>query len=365
MTVKGPRVRDYTDQERRLDVEIDGAPVYEVLLALFVFSDEGELGEYEVGADWFDVARDRASSELLEALDELQPSAEIWLSLVGIAYDLPDKTVAGLIDHLATIEPTRLRAQLLASSWSEAARNASPEDLASAATGDSATLEKLLPADCAKHSSLRRLLAGAGEDMKRTLVEVIRRFDDEVLLERAETARVIARDAGEKEAMVPTMPADRLVEVATNGVTFSLQPDVSGIVLVPSVVLRPWVIITERRTKHIFCYPVAEHSITADPSAPPQWLVQFYKALGDERRLRMLSMLKESPASLTELAERLDLAKSTIHHHLRLLRAAGLVRITIGDDKEYSLRRDAVPEASAMLEAYLAEAPATIADLDS
>ena len=36
-----------------------------------------------------------------------------------------------------------------------------------------------------------------------------------------------------------------------------------------------------------------------------------------------------------------------------LLRAAGLVKVTIGTEKEYSLRADIVPETAAVLQAYI------------
>jgi DNA-binding transcriptional ArsR family regulator len=49
----------------------------------------------------------------------------------------------------------------------------------------------------------------------------------------------------------------------------------------------------------------------------------------------------------------MDASKSTLHHHLMLLRAAGLVRVTIGVEKEYSLRDDVVPEATGVLQAYI------------
>ena len=50
------------------------------------------------------------------------------------------------------------------------------------------------------------------------------------------------------------------------------------------------------------------------------------------------------------------LAKSTVHHHLSILRQAGLVRVAVSeDDKEYSLRRDALPEVGRMLAGFLEE----------
>ncbi|MFQ5947793.1 MAG: ArsR/SmtB family transcription factor [Acidimicrobiia bacterium] len=166
---------------------------------------------------------------------------------------------------------------------------------------------------------------------------------------------VLERDAEQMRAISGTMTAERLVEVATSGITFAGRPNVAGVVLIPSVVVRPWVAALEHGNLRIFGYSVADEQLSADPDAPPSWLVQMFKALGDERRLRILGLLAESSGNLTELAERMNLSKSTVHHHLRILRAAGLVRVTIGADKEYSLRADAVPEASGLLDTYLSQ----------
>ena len=103
----------------------------------------------------------------------------------------------------------------------------------------------------------------------------------------------------------------------------------------------------------LFAYPVTDEAMSADPDAPPEWVVKFYKALGDERRLRILRILHEGPVGLRDLAERMDLTKSTVHHHVSILRRAGLVRVTVGADKEYSLRTDAVPQAGALLQGFL------------
>ena len=100
-------------------------------------------------------------------------------------------------------------------------------------------------------------------------------------------------------------------------------------------------------------YPVADEYMDADPDAPPEWLIKIYKALGDERRMRILRRLAKGPASLHDLTKEFDASKSTIHHHLVLLRTAGLVKVTMGAEKEYSLRKDIVPETAAVLQAYM------------
>ncbi len=144
-----------------------------------------------------------------------------------------------------------------------------------------------------------------------------------------------------------------LVEAATNGVTFKMQPQITGVMLIPSKIIRPWTVIMEHEGLGIFAYSVSDEHLMADADAPPSYLVDLFKALGDERRLRILGILSEGEAALMDIAERLDLAKSTAHHHLRILRTAGLVRVTVGDSKGYSLRRDQIPETARLLDAYL------------
>jgi DNA-binding IclR family transcriptional regulator len=58
------------------------------------------------------------------------------------------------------------------------------------------------------------------------------------------------------------------------------------------------------------------------------------------------------------LAAELGLARSTVHHHLTLLRAAGLVGLR-GNPRRYlyALRREAAGEGSALLATFLAAAP--------
>ncbi|HXF98851.1 MAG TPA: winged helix-turn-helix domain-containing protein [Gaiellaceae bacterium] len=51
------------------------------------------------------------------------------------------------------------------------------------------------------------------------------------------------------------------------------------------------------------------------------------RALGDEARARIVALLRERAASVSELAAALGLAKGTVGHHVKVLEAAGLVRV--------------------------------------
>jgi DNA-binding transcriptional ArsR family regulator len=118
-------------------------------------------------------------------------------------------------------------------------------------------------------------------------------------------------------------------------------------VLVPSILSRPWVDITEFGSTKYFIYPASP-----DPAAPDVELVEVYKALGDETRLRILRLMSSGTTGLTDLAEKLGLAKSTVHGHMVILRMAGLTRSVVGGEgKGYVLNER--PDLNSLLDSYL------------
>ena len=67
----------------------------------------------------------------------------------------------------------------------------------------------------------------------------------------------------------------------------------------------------------------------------------------------MLEMLRDRPATVTELADALPIARPGVSRHLRVLREAGLV--TVEQDAQrriYSLRPEALVEVDEWLESY-------------
>jgi DNA-binding transcriptional ArsR family regulator len=55
-------------------------------------------------------------------------------------------------------------------------------------------------------------------------------------------------------------------------------------------------------------------------------LAETFRLLGDQSRLKILLQCIRGPVSVGDLAEGVDLSQSLVSHHLRLLRAARLVR---------------------------------------
>jgi DNA-binding transcriptional ArsR family regulator len=353
MTTATPRVRDFTTSGRRLHVEVVSGDAFEALLTLYALVGAGgdEL-DFQVEESLLGEVQRRAPNDLLSELRE-RGDWSVWVAAIGTAYAMgPPHTMERLLDHLAGMDPVQVRRDMLEVGAYHVTDPISADEVEAWARGpvDSGEPPEALSEKC---PGLVELLRLRPEESLKALVGMLHRFWMEAAPVSPSVAASIDRDADHKRVIARRMDPERLVEEATNGVTAAVRAGLDGVVLVPSVIIRPWVLITERGPKQIFCYPVAEENMGGDPDSPPPWLVQFYKALGDERRLAILRRLAEGPAALTDLAEHLDLAKSTVHHHMRQLRTAGLVRVTVGDDKEFSLRSGSVPEATRLLEGFL------------
>jgi len=71
---------------------------------------------------------------------------------------------------------------------------------------------------------------------------------------------------------------------------------------------------------------------TADTQPPPltadqtEMLAELFHLLGDRSRLRIVLACLEAPQSVGEIAASLQLSPSLVSHHLRLLRAARILR---------------------------------------
>ena len=189
--------------------------------------------------------------------------------------------------------------------------------------------------------------------------DALRRYRREVFsTHEDEFGAAIARAAAARRAAPARGDAKTIVEEVTAGIDFDIPLGVTRIVLVPSVVTRPLSLIDGHRDRLIVYYGVADEFIDADPEAPPSWLIRTFKALSDDKRLRILRRVAEGETSLDDLTEMLDLSKSTVHHHVGQLRAAGLVRVRIATEVErgkniYSLRREALHDAIQFLDTYL------------
>ena len=83
--------------------------------------------------------------------------------------------------------------------------------------------------------------------------------------------------------------------------------------------------VLDQVTEAPCCPPMAEQKVDAEAAAT---LSVAFKALGDPVRLQLMSMIASAPGGeicVCDLTPAFEVSESTISHHLKVLRTAGLV----------------------------------------
>jgi DNA-binding transcriptional ArsR family regulator len=203
-------------------------------------------------------------------------------------------------------------------------------------------------------SEVVRMFGGDAERAKATVLETVRRWHSEVFEEQwTELGPIIERDADATRRLAGELSAGELYERTTRGGEYVQQVGIDRLLMVPTYLGRPWVLQGRQRSTLMVCYPVSEETLA--PSVEEARLgriLRLSKAIGDESRLRTLRRLADSPSSLQELADHFGVPKSSMHHHIAALRAAGLLRLRMAD-KRYGPRPEAVNELATLLGDYL------------
>ena len=326
-----------------LSIKVDWGLAYESLVGLSMFIGSEEEHSYEVGPGWFKSVHGQASGALREAARKLFGKEGFGLiGLAGLARESGGRSVAKLVDRLRNDPSEEPKWSILHCS-SLAQRTALQAGDQNAirtylkrlhSQADRVTAMRLLETDA------HALATGVADLVERWNEEIFSRIGPPLEVELKASAQSVARLARQ-------LPWDRLIIKATRGVEYRREPWIDSVVLVPSVLSRPWVDIADYGSTKFFFYPAS-----AESSVPDTQLVDLYKALGDETRLRILRLLSNGESSLTEIAGKLGLAKSTVHGHMRILRVAGLTRSVVGDVGKGYVLNDR-PDLNTLLDSYL------------
>jgi DNA-binding transcriptional ArsR family regulator len=343
-------------------LSVDVSPAYELLQSLAVVFGEEDGETYEIGNAWMDEARERAGSDLIARIEKaMLGDTDTFIHLTGIVYDTPaPRDVPAFLEHLRQTDPDELRLHLVQFYARETRRSTPASVIRAAVGGDPAARDEFLRTSHPEWEPwtryLKNVLEVDGEPYKAELIAVLEEWAERVWKPESLTIMpIIERDADVKRELQRELPLDQFVTTATNGVEFAPRPGVDRVVMVPSFVNRPLVTYNEVGETLLIIYPVADESVSADADAPPLRLVRLSKALGDEKRLRILRALADGEKSLVELAEMFGVPKTSMHHHMIVLRSAGLVAVGVGQ-KRYRLRTETVPDLGALLGGYLGAA---------
>jgi DNA-binding transcriptional ArsR family regulator len=362
------RVRDLTTATRRIPIEVEGNVSHEIILAIWaVFSPKDTHSAADLGQEWIDEVRASTPDDLAAELVSLGgPWFYVWLSISALLLSAPHPHDPDRVfEWLESIDEQRLRRWILG----HTCHSNDQALIEQAATGDLDAVIELVsprqPEEDGESTETNEMIGYAREvlftdGLPARFSAAIRRFRSEVFTQyEEEFAGAISRAAAARRAAPTRGSAKEVVEEVTSGIDFEIPIGITRVVLVPSVITRPLSLVDSARGTLVVYYGIADEFVDSDPEAPPSWLVRMYKALSDDKRLRILRRLSEGETSLDELTEMLGLSKSTVHHHLSQLRGAGLIRVRIPSDeskskqKHYALREESLSDAGAFLDSYL------------
>jgi DNA-binding transcriptional ArsR family regulator len=293
--------------------------------------------------------RDDLEPALADALDAVgDGEGETWLNLLGVALDAGTPYGSQqLLDALRTIDGVELRRHLLgrfAWSWCTLA---GIDDIESAAAGNRSTSRRLLehPRYYGGHAtaSLGTLLPLDAEETRARLVRAVEAAHGLGGSSKEQLTAAAAADAALSE--VPPLTA---IERLTGGYRYVPEVEAERVVLIPHLEPALPLVLAQHRSARLIAY-LRER----DRGAGEQ-LTVLGKAFADPKRVEILALVGRGVGRAGDLVDASGLTRSTVHHHLSLLRAAGLVALE-GNARAYTYvpRRDAPTEVAELVAALL------------
>ena len=367
------RIRQMTNAWPQPNVEVRVSESAECILALACFLGEDQRRQsWEAGPEWFDHVQTVGSPTLRLALGPFRSwrgALQLCYTLIGTASHGPD-AMPELLTWLGDMPSEQLWLELLGLYTLHDPPDALREAMLAAGRGNvGLILEQLSRPDrqtwrfptAQITRELVELMGGDDRRAKARLLTLLDLWYAEVFkAEWPVIAPVLERDAEALRQRARHQTAASLYEQATLGGEYVQEIGIDDLLLLPTYVGRPcWVSQARNRRRLVVHYPISDESLSPSADAARALrIMRISRALGEESRLRTLRRLTETPSTLQELADHFGLSKSTMHHHLASLRAAGLLRLRMAD-KRYAVRTQALTELPELLSHHLNMAPPT------
>lgn len=320
------------------DVQLTYSPLWECALGIAAVTNKPLIDTLEKPVSYWDELKETLSANLLKHLDYVEEN-NTWKALLQVLHHIESNTIDEFRSRIQRLSDFSLKFHCLPFIGEkfqylreEAARGKEDAILKlKSQTSDN----PFFPQYIAFISKVNAI------ELKKHLTEVMMEWYESVIVPNMEeTQQILQTDFQSKVQMKEKMSPEQLVQWATGGVNYLPEPSVYRVLLIPQYVYRPWNIEADLEGTKVFYYPVANESLSPnDKYMPSNFLVQKHKALGEEVRLRIVKLLSEGDRSLQNLTEHLKMGKTTIHHHLKILRAAKIVEM---NGMNYALKANAL-----------------------
>ena len=310
-----------------LEVRTGSGTGFELLLAAAAVAD----------ADWRRVfTHGRAAYAATRAADPELPRAAArfgrfgWINLVGpLAAAKPPWTRHRLVRLVSSTSPDDLKHVLVGGRRHQVRSRLDDDTVRAAVAGERAALRQF-------RAALGETLLNVSPWLLRTDPAVVK---DECLrlLEQLPPLDTRAPSTTAIDEALSELGGTRLLERVAPGIHYG--PDVLGrVTLVTSLRTAPILVSVDETDQTVILHPPLTRDGTTDAAAQ---LRELGRALGDDTRIRILQELRAADLTLPDLCSALGSPRTTLLHHLALLRSAGLIDLSVraGEPNVYALDR--------------------------
>ncbi|SDO57273.1 Helix-turn-helix domain-containing protein [Pedococcus dokdonensis] len=253
-----------------------------------------------------------------------------WINLLSVAgAGRGPRTVESLLSRLAASDPVELHLTMLGGGRRQLLELVSRETLVAALAGDRGArseLRAVLAGDDTVLEATPWLLRSDPVEVQAHVLRVLSTWRGLLLPpEREASLRADLRlEARRRRADLARHGAARLLAAVAPALAYAPHPAPSRVVLFPAPAMAPVVVVVDELRRTLIGYPPAADEDGEDA------LLLGARALADPVRLHVLDLLGAGGLTAQELAHQVGAPRTTLLHHLALLRAAGLVETAVG-----------------------------------
>ncbi|NOH01459.1 MAG: winged helix-turn-helix transcriptional regulator [Chloroflexi bacterium] len=158
------------------------------------------------------------------------------------------------------------------------------------------------------------------------------------------------------QALAPTVSFEELFTDLSQGLQLGDEFNASTFIIAPAFWITPLVFFEKFDQDTMFLtFGARPANMSVIPGEiVPDALVRMLKALADPTRLKIMRYLTHESLTPSEIARRLQLRPPTVTHHLKELRLAGLVELSLmHEENRYTARKQTLDAVYENLNAFL------------
>ncbi len=337
-------------------VEVAEGTAFEVLLAAAAIADPDWRQVFTSGPTVYADALAAGGPDFVRRVADLGRFG--WINLVGLLTRVPRPWNLGrLITAVRETSPGDLHYLTVGGDRRQLVQAIDETRIREALAGPAIARRKLatvLAADDHVLDGTPWLLDASSSDVHRRMVDLLERWQRLLLSDADEvtlSGRLHQHAATARSRLAETTGRGYLDD--TVGGLHYAPAGLDHVLVIASPSVSPVVVVVDGRSETVILHPPNAHgSPVADG---PDRLLELSRAIGDRTRMRLLARLRTGETTAVDLALALGAPRTTLLHHLAILRAAGVIHVTVtpGNATVYRLRPEGFGELAAAAAAFI------------